>query len=127
MLPGGDFIEKVMYHFLQSLSDEDYFWTSVARYYSKTICFKGVVVPDENNEKKFYKGWFNGQTNHIQKPFGKSNSRLFARWVESNIEDCRDFCLECLEALKITGHSHIQRNYDKFIDTIRNKYKTPVL
>jgi len=83
-LPGGKSPEKLFGEYLNSLSEDDTFWTEE---YSKKHFI--VSFPQEGpRDREIWKNWFNAQ----KKYWGtREISRLFKRWSQDNIQIIDNF------------------------------------
>lgn len=83
-LPGENCIEKELYNFLDSLDNNDKFWTETegnTRYYTKEIFLNNKSNSIKADNTSSYKKWYDSE----KKYFGKDNL-IFKRWLEVNEE-----------------------------------------
>jgi predicted ATP-binding protein involved in virulence len=82
-LPEEYYPEKVMYNYLNSLSEEDDFWENNDSF-TKQFCFNGFM---DINSKSRYKDWFKSKKRY----FGSAYTKLFNRWKKDNSEIVKEF------------------------------------
>lgn len=107
-LPGGLYPEGLIYKFLYTLSDTDYFWSSPIKYknYNSQVCFSGYtdlkvdvrankqknVSDDQDSIKK----WFKSQLKY----WGVHGQLAFERWAKENASIVYEFCIKFLSLLE---------------------------
>jgi predicted ATPase len=101
-LPGVFAIEKLMYYYLYDIDGGDGVWEKITPGLTWQIVFSGFDNLKKENKIDEFKEWF-GQHSKEKHFGGKDNSKLFDHWVKMNIQECEEFSLKFLEALRITN------------------------
>lgn len=93
-LPGGKYgypPDKLLYHFLNELPDNDKFWPGYENMgeYDKQSCFADYpkLNPSATEVRKQYKDWYKSQ----KKYWGANASKVYTRWKKDNIEEGTKF------------------------------------
>lgn len=88
-LPTNYSVESVMYHFVNSLSDEDTFWNEDLNL-TKQMCFKDY---ENGTNQSVSKNWYEKEEN-IRDYFGENYSKLFDKWKANNVQLVNKFIEE---------------------------------
>ncbi len=80
-LPGNQSPERELATFLNSLSDIDPFWGSIAKNYTKQVCFRDYTLEEIKEERKKAKKWFNQQKREY---WGRNANKAINYWKKRN-------------------------------------------
>lgn len=107
LLPGDTALEIFIANWLNSLSDENPFWTSINMGYNKQMCFDGFHSVDFNNLTKA-KDWFQRQLK--SEVWGTTGSKMFRYWKKTHADEAHKFAEEIEEkVLKIIKMRHMRK------------------
>ena len=100
-LPGACRIETLIYRHLFTMKDSDPFWekcNSSGNTYTRQVAITAAGGKSEKtgDDKKWVKKWYQNQSAY----WGRSNNIVLKSWVQSNKDDCYDFCNKFLKLLK---------------------------
>ncbi|WP_288909610.1 AAA family ATPase [uncultured Megamonas sp.] len=114
-LPGNKALEIEMYYFLKSLPTDDEFWSKDIGKYNYQMCFKDYnSLEIQSNNIQAFKNWFISQ----KKEWGRSNNKLYKRWIKANKNIVLDFNEKFFKL-----HNKIAKikSTDEILTTIKNK------
>ena len=114
-LPGNKALEIEMYYFLKSLPTDDEFWSKDIGKYNYQMYFKDYnSLEIQSNNIQAFKNWFISQ----KKEWGRSNNKLYKRWIKANKNIVLDFNEKFFKL-----HNKIAKikSTDEILTTIKNK------
>jgi len=106
-LPGNSSPERELAVFLNSLTDTDPFWGSVARHYNKQVCFRNYTLDEILDDREKAKKWFNEQK---RKYWGRNAYKAINRWIKQNKEEVKEFKEKFIQVYNLIA---IEQNLDK--------------
>ncbi|WP_295356991.1 MULTISPECIES: AAA family ATPase [Bacteria][Archaea] len=86
-LPGNLALEKEMYFFLNSLPQNDMFWSKELGQYNYQTCFRDFPNLNANSDINEFKKWFASQ----KEKWGRMNAKLYKRWTQSHKDEVINF------------------------------------
>lgn len=104
-LPGSERPELIFANFLESLSDNDNFWTKEdTNYYTKQVCFDKIPLNLIASDRTHAKHWFKKE----MQSWGRGCSRLINRWLndDSNKKEVEIFKKKINEICKDITNKH---------------------
>lgn len=119
-LPGEYPIEKLMYYFLSTISDDNSIWEQKIDC-TKQECFRNFNYFEEDTKTDSYKKWFNNC--RINGYFKIARSVLFKEWVKQNKMLARKFCLDFLDILKKLHKGDVLFDGEALKEKIDKKYR----
>lgn len=95
-LPGKYFPERVIFEHLRNSTASDPFWKKCGRTYSKQVAITSHGANVKADDTKLVKKWYEKQKQH----WGRTQSRAFSSWIESNKNECLEFANKFIKLLR---------------------------
>lgn len=101
-LPGPLSPERLVAKWLYEMSDQDPFWISINRGYSKQYCFKDYryqdIVTSDKSKRAIAKDWFQSQC--VKDVWGTKAQKMMKYWKKSHQEEVVAFVTEFEKMIK---------------------------
>ena len=99
LLPGSISPERLLAQYLNNLEDDNEFWKSCGKTYTKQFLFKEFSLDEINKDRDKAKKWFKSQL-----PFwGRNGSKAINAWCKANPDAKTDFITKFEEMVKKFG------------------------